>query len=185
MLARAALLFAFLPAATAAATWTLDPDSRVTVSVPWHGSTVTVRFPAPTGDIDFDPAHPERTRAALSVAANKASTGLPPVDVLVRSRDYLDTAEHPQITFTLDKLVQTSKQTATVTGEMTMRGVTQPLTLQASVIRYGPADDDPAKFAAGFDLTATVDRTTFGSTGGLPDVPAELGVQIRLLMELQ
>lgn len=185
MFARAALFVAVLPTVAAAAPWVLDPDSRVTVSVPWHGSTVTVQFPAPSGDIDFDPAHPDHTRASLSVAADKATTGLAPIDALIRSEDYLDAKAHPQITFVLDKLTQTSKQTATVTGKMTMRGVTRPMTLDATVIRYGPADDDRAKFTAGFDLTATVDRTTFGSTGGLPDVPANLGVRIRLLMELQ
>ena len=50
------------------------------------------------------------------------------------------------------------------------------------MIRYGPAQDDPDRFEAGFDLTGSIDRTAFGSTGGLPQVAAVLPVRIRLVM---
>jgi len=65
---------------------------------------------------------------------------------------------------------------------MTLRGVTRPVTFQAKVFAYGPAKADPARFEAGFDLSGSVDRTAFGSTGGVPDVAAVLPVHIRLLM---
>lgn len=85
------------------------------------------------------------------------------------------------IDFRLTGLRQTSKQTADLTGEMTLRGVTRPVAFAAQVIRYGPAAD-PSRFEAGFDLTGRIDRTDFGSTGGLPEVAAVLPVHIRLLM---
>ena len=74
------------------------------------------------------------------------------------------------MTFRLDRLTPTSKQTAEVAGRLTLRGVTRPIAFEARVIRFGPAADDPDRFEAGFDLAGAIDRTAFGSTGGLPEV---------------
>jgi polyisoprenoid-binding protein YceI len=176
------LLLALLPLPAAAAPWTLDPATTVAADVAWQGRTVEVRFPTVTGAVDFDADHPERARAAISVAAGDATTGVPVVDALVRSRDYLDAARHPTIAFRLDGLTRTSTSTAEIRGRMTLRGVTRPVAFTARVFAYGPARDDPARFEAGFDLAGAVDRTAFGSTGGLPEVAAVLPVRIRLLM---
>ena len=182
MLARLALVLALLPAAADAAPWRLDPATTIAVDVPWEGSAVTVRFPAPTGSVDFDPEHPETARAAVTVSARGATTGVAIVDALVRSPGYLGTDTWPEMTFRLDRLTPTSKQTAEVAGRLTLRGVTRPVAFAARVIRFGPAAGDPEVFEAGFDLTGTIDRTAFGSTGGLPEVAAELPIRIRLLM---
>lgn len=175
-----ALALAPLPAV--AADWSLEPATSVTVDVGWQGRTVAVRFPTLSGQIDFDKDHPERARARIDVAAGDATAGLGVVDALVRSRDYLGADQYPTISFELDKLTQTSKNTATIAGSMTLRGVTKPVTFDAKVTAYGPAASNPAQFEAGFDLTGSVDRTAFGSTGGLPDVAAVLPVKIHLLM---
>ncbi len=182
MLARIAAFLVVFPGLAVAAPWVLDPETRIVVDVDWQGSTVEVRFPAPTGEVEFDEAHPEAARADIRVAAREASTGLGPVDALVRSADYLDARRFPQITFHLDRLVQTSKQKAEIFGEITLRGVTRPARFDATVIRYGPHPADPSRFEAGFDLTGSIDRTEFGSTAGLPEVGAVLPVRIRLVM---
>jgi polyisoprenoid-binding protein YceI len=182
MLKRLLLLLVLAPAPALAAPWQLQPDTSVTVDVGWEGRTVQVRFPTLSGQIDFDKDHPERARATITVASADATTGVAVVDNLVRSRDYLGAAQYPQITFRLDRLTQTSKSTAEVEGRVTLRGVTRPLGFRAEVFRYGPAPDDPASFEAGFNLSGQIDRTAFGSTGGLPEVAAVLPVHIRLLM---
>jgi polyisoprenoid-binding protein YceI len=179
---RLVLLLLLLPGLARAAPWQLDPETSVTVDVAWEGRTVQVRFPTLSGQIDFDADHPDRARATITVASADATTGVAVVDNLVRSRDYLGAAQYPQITFRLDRLTQTSKGTAEVDGRITLRGITRPLGFHAEVFRYGPAPDDPARFEAGFDLSGQIDRTAFGSTGGLPDVAAVLPVHIRLLM---
>ena len=182
MLARLALVLALLPAAAEAAPWRLDPATSIVVDVPWQGSTVAVRFPAPTGTIEFDPDRPETARATVTVSARRATTGVAIVDALVRSADYLGTETWPEMTFRLDRLTPTSKQTAEVAGRLTLRGVTRPVAFDARVIRFGPAAGDPGRFEAGFDLAGSIDRTAFGSTGGLPEVAAVLPIRIRLLM---
>jgi polyisoprenoid-binding protein YceI len=185
MLKRLMLLLALVPVPAFAVPWQLQPDTAVAVDVPWQGRTVEVRFPTLSGQIGFDESHPDRADAAISVATADATTGNAVVDSLLRSRDYLAAAQYPQISFRLDNLTQTSKQTADVQGRITLRGVTRPVGFKARVFRYGPADDDPGHFEAGFNLTGSIDRTEFGSTGGLPEVGAVLPVRIRLLMRSQ
>lgn len=182
MLARLVLLAVLLPSPVVAASWVLDPETSVAVDVPWQGSAVTVTFPPPTGSIVFDPEHPETTKATVTVSAREATTGVPLVDPVVKSPDFLGAEAHPTMTFELDSLKLVSKSAAEVTGRITFRGVTKPARFDARVTRYGAAADDPDRFDAGFDLTGSIDRTAFGSTGGLPDVPAVLPVRIRLLM---
>jgi polyisoprenoid-binding protein YceI len=177
-----ALAFALLPALAAAAPWRLDPATRVAVDVGWQGRTVEVRFTRFAGSIDFDAADPEAARARIVVSARDVDTGIGLVDALVRSRDYLDAERWPEIVFELDRLRRISSETAEIAGRITLRGVTRPASFAARVIRYGPDPDDPGRFVAGFDVAGAIDRTAFGSTGGLPDVAAELGVRIRLVM---
>lgn len=176
------LLIALLPLPAYAAPWTLSPDTSVVVEVPWQGRSVEVRFPDLSGTVDFDERHPDQTEADITVDATTATTGVGMVDSLVRSGDYLGSADHPKIIFHLDSLRQTSKSAAVVSGRITLRGVTKPVTFDATVLRYGPSADDPSRFEAGFALSGTIDRTEFGSTGGLPEVGADLPVRIQLLM---
>jgi polyisoprenoid-binding protein YceI len=184
---RALCLLAILviAAGAAASAWRLDPATRIAADVAWQGRSVEVRFPDVAGAVEFDPDHPERARATIRVSARTATTGLPPADALLRGRDYLDAARYPEITFSLDRLTRTSSETAEILGGITLRGVTRPVTFSARVFRYGPAADDPLRFEAGFDLSGRIDRTEFGSTGGLPDVAAVLPVRIHLLMRSQ
>ena len=108
------------------------------------------------------------------------------VDALVRSRDYLGADQYPAITFRLDKLTQTSKSTADVDGpdHPARRHPAGRASRRRSSATARPTTT-PSRFEAGFDLTGSIDRTAFGSTGGLPDVGAVLPVQIRLLMSSQ
>ena len=84
----------------------------------------------------------------------------------MRSRDYLWAERYPSITFRLDRLEQTSKQTADIVGRITLRGVTRPIAFQARCSatarpRTIPAASRPASTSSG-----SIDRTEFGSTGG-------------------
>lgn len=182
MLKSLALIALLLPGAAFGASWTLDSSTTVAVDVGWKGSNVVVKFPTVSGTVDFDQNAPSRAQATITVATADATAGNPIVDALVRSDDYLGARTWPQITFQLDKLTQTSKSTARAAGRITLRGVTHPETFDATVFRYGPSKDNPKRFEAGFDISGSIDRTQFGSTGGAPDVASDLPVRIHLLM---
>lgn len=176
------LALGLLAVPAAAESWRLDPETSVSVDVGWQGGTVEVKFPRIDGTIDFDERRPETARARITVSSRDAATGMGVVDALVRGRDYLDAQQYPEMIFELDRLARTSPQTADVFGRLTLRGHTEPVAFKARVLRYGPAPDAPERFEAGFDIEGVVDRTEFGSTAGLPEVPAALGVRIRLMM---
>ena len=161
-------------AAAAAAPWRLDPGPRIAVDVGWQGATVEVRFTrlsrrrssstsaGPERRGRASPSRPRRRRPASGV-----------VDALVRSRDYLDAERSPEIVFDLDRLVRTSKETADVVrrhhharrdaaGSPSRRGCSatgRPRTRRSASRR-------------GSTSTGEIDRTEFGSTGGLPEVAA-------------
>jgi polyisoprenoid-binding protein YceI len=177
-----AAILALWPGLAGAAAWGLDPGTRVAVDVTWAGGRTEVRFPMLSGTIEFDERRPEAARARIVVDARAATTGFPIADSLMQTGDYLGSDRWPEIVFELDSLRQTSRSTADIEGRITLRGVTRPITFQATVVRYGPMQDDPSRFEAGFDLTGEIDRREFGSTGGIPDVAAELPIRIRLLM---
>ncbi|WP_112322416.1 YceI family protein [Oceanibium sediminis] len=172
-----------LPALALAAEWSVvEPETRVEVDVAYLGSVVTMRFDTVKGAILFDEKHPERAKANILVGTRDVDTGLGIVNALVRSKDYLNTNAYPTIGFRLRKLVQTSKSTADIFGDMTLLGITRPVAFRATVFRYGPSPVDPARFDAGFTLSGAVDRREFGHTEGYPAVAAILPVRIRLLM---
>lgn len=176
------LLLPALPAAAGAPGWVLDPATSVTASIEWQGRPIPVAFPGLSGEVAFDPRHLEGARATLSVPAGAATTGNAIVDALVRSRDYLDAAAHPTITFELERLTKTSDSTADVVGRITLRGVTRPLALEARVLAFGPVKGDPAVMKADFAIEGAIDRRDFGSTAGAPEVSNVLPLEIRLVM---
>jgi polyisoprenoid-binding protein YceI len=171
-----------LPGTATADTWRLDPETRIAVEVPWFGGRATMHFPRYAGTVTFDEADLDRAAARIVVSSRDVTTGFGPADSLARSPGYLAAATYPQIAFALDRIVQTSRSTANVTGSITFRGVTRPITFAATVFRYGPAAGDPRRFEAGFDLAGRIDRTEFGSTQDVPAVAAVLPVRIHLLM---
>ncbi len=180
----ALVILLILPGLASAAPWYLDQSgSRISVKVGYLGnSSVNVRFQSFGGTIDFDEKRPQNTKAAIRVNSSDIETGLGLVNRLVRSPDYLDAKGHPEITFKLDKLVQTSSSTADILGRITLRGVERPIQFDAKVFRYGPSDANPDVFEAGFDLSGQIDRRDFGSTAGIPEVATNLPITIRLLM---
>lgn len=171
------------PAALLAEEWRLVPgETRVEVDVDWRGRTVTLRFNDVIGEVIFDQQRPESAKASIRVDARTVSTGAAVVDAFVRGPEYLDVERHPWMDYRLDRLVQTSEQTADVFGRLTMFGQTRSVAFRAQVFRYGPTAGAPDRFDAGFNIGGSVDRRDFGHTTGLPEVAAVLPIRIRLLM---
>ncbi len=172
------------PGIAQAKPWFIDStETRIQVEVGYLGnSSLKIDFPSFAGRIDFDDRHPQNTDALIKVGTRDLQTGIGFMNTLVRSKDYLNTRQYPDITFRLDRLVQTSKSTADIFGQITLLGVTRPVTFKASVFRYGPSERKQGMSEAGFNLTTEIDRTEFGSTAGAPEVATKLPVRIRLLL---
>ena len=178
-----AALLSLLATPLLAAPWQLVPErSAIEVDVGWLRNTVlTIDFPQISGEVTFDETDLSDASAEISVPTAPLETGLGFLNVLVRSSDFLDVKQHPEITFSLRQITQTSKSTADITGDITLLGVTRPITFAADVFRYNRARD--GRFEAGFDLEGSLDRREFGNSTGHPEIAAELPIRIRLFLK--
>jgi polyisoprenoid-binding protein YceI len=112
------------------------------------------------GSLEFDPRHPERARAEVSFDAGSLWTGEPERDDHLRSEDFLDVARHPRITFRSTRVEPTARNEYRVTGDLTIRGVTRPVTLDVRHLGQGRSPFDDTR--AGFTATTRINRHDFG-----------------------
>ena len=140
--------------ATLAGSWALDPSrSRVRLTsralglIPVRGEFREVRG---TGTIGPDGA----VRGTFVVATASIDTRNARRDTHLRSAELLDSDQYPDITFVIEN-VRLTGQDAVVTGALTVRGVTRPLTFDAAVSIRGDGE-------VGLDATVRINRAGFG-----------------------
>ena len=120
------------------------------------------RFTRWTGSLRFDEANPSASSVEVSIEAGSIDTSEAQRDAHLRSPDFFDAGKHPTITFKSTKVERTGGTTYKVRGELTIRGVTRPATLE---VEYGGTLRDPfGNDRAGFSAKAVVDRKEFGIT---------------------
>jgi len=143
-------------------------------------STVRGRFAGATGTIDFDPASPETGSIELRIPAASIDTGDPKRDGHLRSADFLDAETYPEIVFVSTKVRSSGKDAFAVDGDLTIRGVTKPATVEVQLV--GIAEDAQSGKHAAFDATASIDRTQFGLVWNMP-VPSGVLVSEKIILE--
>ncbi|HEV7384163.1 MAG TPA: YceI family protein, partial [Phenylobacterium sp.] len=92
-------------------------------------------------------------------------------------REFLETAKFPAITFKSTKVTLTGKNTAKVTGDFTLHGVTKPVTLDVTYNGgYPPNAFDPGGARVGFSAHGAFKRSAFGMGMGVPAPGSNMGV---------
>lgn len=91
------------------------------------------------GEIDYDPAHPASTRASLSVDMTSLDIGDEDSNAEVLKAAWFDAARFPLATFRSTAVKPTAPGQFDATGELTVKGRTQPITVSVSVQRAGGA----------------------------------------------
>jgi polyisoprenoid-binding protein YceI len=181
-----AAAFAFLisaPVAHAAEKYTLDrPHTQVIFSVSHLGFTDSWgRFLDYDGSFTFDRVNPANSSVDVTVKTDSLDMGDAKWDEHLKSADFLDTAKFPTMTFKSTGITVTGQNTADITGDMTILGVTKPVTLKVTHNKSGVFPMDDKMFVAGFSATAKIKRSDFGMTKYLPmigdDVEIHLEVQ--------
>ncbi len=168
LLLSSALALAPLP--LLAADWSFDKSHTTVLFTVEHlgFSDTTGIFRDFDGDVTFDPENIAATEVSFTVDAASIDTFWEARDEHVRGADFLDVANHPQITFVSTAVEQTGDATATVTGDLTIRGVTQQVALDAVLNKLDANPFNPTVQIAGFTLTGEIDRTEFGIDYGAP-----------------
>lgn len=175
---------ATVPVAALSAPYVMDKShAHVTFSVDHLGfSSVHGQFRNFDAAIDFDPGNVEATRVNFTIDATSVDTFWEARDKHLRSKDFFDVENHPTITFTTTSVTPTGAESADVTGDLTIRGVTKPVTLQATLNKLGPSPFNPSKTIAGFTVEGEIDRTEFGVSYAAPAVSAIVPIRIELEM---
>ncbi|MCU0802122.1 MAG: YceI family protein [Rhodobacteraceae bacterium] len=131
--------------------------------------------------LEFNPDAPETMTLTATVNPASVETHYPDPEVdfnaLVAGPEFLDSAQFPEITFTSTAVTLTGENTADVTGDFTLHGVTLPLTLQVTYNGgYGANDFDPGGARIGFSATGSLLRSAHGIGYGVPAPGTEFGV---------
>lgn len=146
------------------AQWTFDKAHTNIDFTVRHMMVTNVRgtFNDFSGTLDFDPANPADASVEVSIKAASINTGEADRDNHLRSPDFFEAEKFPYITFKSTQVELTGDNTAKVTGNLTIRDVTRPLTLDVELI--GQAQSPFGDTRAGFEASATLNREDFGLT---------------------
>lgn len=159
--------------------YTLDP-SHTQVLFSWDHlgySHPSGQFDHVNGVLVYDADHPAKSSVRVDIPVTTLHTHVPALDRQLLGPAYLDAKKYPLITFVSSKVKPEGSKRFTVEGQLTMHGVTHPVTLDVTLNKAGkyPVIEAPA---LGFGASATFDRSAFGVGYGVPMVGDALQVTI-------
>jgi len=177
-----------------ATAWTLDSThSQVEFSVKhMMFTTVRGRFADAEGTIRMNPDSPSESSVEVTIDAASLDTGVEDRDNHLRSGDFFDVESYPTLTFRsrqVEGSFQSPGDSFKIIGDLTIRGVTREVTLDASF--EGTGTDPWGGSRAGFSARTSIDRRDFGltwnqalETGGvLVGHEVKIDLQIQAVME--
>ena len=181
-LASAVVVIATLFAAGAQAApspYVLDPHhTQVTFGWTHFGfSHLSGRFDKVDGTFLFDPAAPAKSSVEVSIPIASISTGVTDLDDDLRSNGFFDAAKFPTATFKSTSVKSIGKDKLVVSGDLTIHGVTRPVTLDVTINKVG-MHPMAQRAAAGFDASTIIKRTDFGISKYAPNVSDEIQIHI-------
>ncbi|MGC2999769.1 YceI family protein [Streptomyces sp. G35A] len=122
------------------------------------------RFDEFEGGVHLDGDAPSRSTARLTIRAASVQTHHRKRDDHLRSHDFLDADRHPVIAFASTRIQQVDETTFEVTGDLTVRGVTKPVTVDLALT--GTENGPRGVVRVGFAGKAVVNRKDWGVSGG-------------------
>ncbi len=172
---------AFASLTASAQTYQIDPVHTSLIFRVKHMNTAYVygRFNHVTGTVVLDEANPARSSVTIEVDANSVYTGNEQRDNHLRSPDFFNTRQFPSIRFVSTQVSRVNANTVRVRGNLTIRGVTRPIT--ADVVLTGKGRSPQGKEIIGFETTFTIRRSEFGIRYGLPG----LGDEVRVTLSVE
>lgn len=154
------------PASAEPRTFELDPDHLHVAFLAKHigfASTLGV-FREVEGTVVFDEEEPELRSIDVTIQTESVHTGHKRRDNHLRSGDFLDAEDHPEMTFTMTGAEQTGERTGKVTGDLTIRGETRPVTLNVTWNKSGRYPFGDEHYAVGISARGQIMRSDWGMT---------------------
>jgi polyisoprenoid-binding protein YceI len=174
------ILFAALPAMAQQETYTVDPQHTFPAFEINHFgySLQRGRFDKTTGTITMDRA---ARKGSVNVVIDAASinTGVPKLEEHLRSEDFFNVAKHPTITFRSSSVAFEGDKVKSVAGDLTMVGVTRPVTLTGEMFQCAP-NPMLKKMACGGDFVTRIKRSDWGMKYALPGLADDVVLRINV-----
>lgn len=178
-----AALFYGPPAAQAAKpdAFTFDKThTQIFFSVSHLGfSFSTGSFTRFDGGFTFSEQKPEQSSINVTIDAASLSLHDEKWEEHVKSVDFLDVATHPKIIFKSTKVEKTGDNTGRVTGDLTLLGVTKPVTLEV-IFNKAAVHPYTKQYVAGFSGKTSINRSDFGMDYGLPGIGDEVNITLEV-----
>jgi len=176
----AAFFVAFAAPAFSQENYRVDPlHTTTTFSVSHLGlSLQRGSFGRTTGTVILDRAA-KKGSIDVAIDATSVTSGSPSRETLLRGEDYFNIAQFPSITFRSTNLKFDGDRLVGAEGEVTIRGVTKPVTLSVADFKCAihPATKKPA---CGAEVTASVKRSEFGMTKNQPSTGDDVNIAVAI-----
>ena len=168
--------------------WVIDPmHSEVQFKVKHLViSTVTGFFKSFEGTMETEGHDFENAKISFALNIDSIDTNQGHRDTHLKSADFFDAEQYPQITFASTSFTKTDEEDEyELAGDLTIKGVTKPVTLDVEF--GGSADDFYGNTKAGFEVTGKINRKEFGLTwDGVTEAGSVVvGEDIKLLINVQ
>jgi polyisoprenoid-binding protein YceI len=138
------------------------------------------RFNEVTGNFAFQPGSADGLRFDVTIKTESVDTGVPDLDKHLRTPDFFAVKDFPTMTFKSTKATKTGESTYDVMGELTMHGVTKPITAKVEFCGMRDMGRGPK---AGFEATFTVKRSEFGVNYGVEK--GAIGDDVKVIVGLE
>ncbi|MBX3736285.1 MAG: YceI family protein [Candidatus Didemnitutus sp.] len=163
-----------------AVTYKIDPvHSSVGFSLRHLVSKFSASFTKVEGAVTFDAAAPEASSVEATVSIGSVSTANEKREGHLKSPDFFDEAKFPTATFKSTAWKKTGENTFDVAGDLTIKGVTKPVTLQVTLLGTGPGMGGAT--VSGWEATTKINRNDFGVSYG----PKILGDEVTLNIAIE
>ncbi|MDE1147015.1 MAG: YceI family protein [Azospirillaceae bacterium] len=159
--------------------FTIDSShAKVVFAITHFGfSTYYGAFPDLKGTLDFDAKAPAKSTLDVEINVAGLATMNPKLDEHLNSKDFFDTAQFPKATFKATKIEVTGAGKGKITGDLTLHGVTKPVTLDAT-LHGGGTNPMTKAYVIGFDAKTVVKRSEFGVSTYVPAVADDVELLI-------
>jgi polyisoprenoid-binding protein YceI len=166
--------------AVSAASYMLDTvHTQVSFTVNHQGfSNSQGSFADFEGSFDFDEADVGASSANVTIQVGSLNMNDATWNEHLSGDKWFNTAAHPTMTFTSTGVKSTGENTMDVMGDLTLLGVTKPVTLAVTLNKVGEVRGGNIK--AGFSATATIDRTEWGLSTFAPAIGSDIAIRIEV-----
>jgi polyisoprenoid-binding protein YceI len=137
------------------------------------------RFNDVSGTFNLDPKNPEKSSFEVKVKVESIDTNNEDRNKHLKGPQFFNTKEFPTISFKSKKIKAAGKDSFEVTGDLTLRGVTKPLTVKVDYV--GSGKDFRGVNRTGIETTFSIRRTAFG----MKEMLNGIGDRIRIMVALE